>query len=112
MADPRDFDFWVEDDRLHVRHVTARLLTRISSGQNTGADYGDKVISLLRGDTRRSLRGYLLHELGHYLCDRLDHPKRGLTQEDACDLLSWVPNILLDDRNGPLRAYLGLKEDA
>ena len=110
MSDDRDFDFWVEDDRIRVRHVTARSLTKISSGQNAGADYSDKVISLLRGDTKRALRGYLLHEIGHYLCDRLDHRKIGLTQEDACDLLSWVPFIISDPRNEAFREYLGLKE--
>jgi len=110
MSDLRDFDFWVEDDKIRVRHVTARSLTKISSGQNPGADYSDKVISLLRGDIRRSLRGYLLHELGHYLCDRMDHGKDGLTQEDACDLLSWLPYIIRDERNEKLRAYLGLRK--
>lgn len=110
MSDPRDFAFYVEDDLIRVRHVAARSLARISSGQNAGADYSNKVISVLRGDTRRALRGYLLHELGHYLCDRLDHGKKGLTQEDACDLMSWLPGILLDERNDAFRAYLGLKE--
>lgn len=110
MSDPRDFDLWVEDDRIRVRHVTSRSLTKISSGQNAGADYekAKKTISILRGDTRKARRGYVFHELGHYLCDRLDHPRRGLTQEDAVDLLSWVPGILLDERNEDLRRYLGL----
>lgn len=58
----------------------------------------------------------MFHELGHYLADRDELNPRGLkhklppdtTEEDICDLLTWVAIILTDPRNDALRAFLGL----
>lgn len=105
----RDFSFWVEDDRIRVKHVSPKTLTPISSGQSPGADYRAGVIRITRGETAYGRQGYLLHELGHYLVERVELGKT-LTEEDACDLFAWIPFILRDRRNGDLRAYLGLEK--
>lgn len=106
--DPRDFTFYVEDDAIRVRHVGARVLKRLSSGHTIAGDFGDGVIRLLRGETRSARRSVLLHELGHYLVDRQELRASDCTEEEVCDLLSWLPAILVDERNGALRAFLGL----
>lgn len=105
----RDFTFYVDADRIRVRFVMPSRLKKIASGQNPGADYGDKVIRIARGELTRSQQGYLFHELGHYLVERMEYGKT-LTQEDACDLMSWAPAILRDPRNGDLRAFLSLEK--
>jgi hypothetical protein len=109
---PRDFSFFVEDDRLRVRFVAASTLGRMESGQGRGGDYGKGVIRLPRYEPRGSLRGSLLHELGHYLYERAELRPSDTTEEDACDLLTWLPMILHDERNGALRRFLGLRLDA
>lgn len=109
MADPRDFDLWVEDDRIKVRFVTTKVLKRLASGHAVGGDYSDRIIRIFRGDSRRSQRGTFFHELGHYLCDRNEFNSKDCTEEEACDLLAWVPQILNDPRNDGLRTFLGVR---
>lgn len=103
-----DFDFWVEDDCIRVRFVSARALGRMKTGHATGGDYAARVIRLPRYETRRSQRTSAFHELGHYLCDRQELRARDTTEEEVCDLLTWVPIVLTDPRNSALRSFLGL----
>lgn len=110
MSDPRDFDLWVEDDRLRVRFVSAKVLGQLKDGHAVGGDFGDNVIRLPRGDYRRTQRGAFMHELGHYLYSRQELTPSA-HQEQVCDLLSWLPYILIDPRNDGLRHFLGLRLD-
>jgi hypothetical protein len=105
----RGFAFWVEDDRLTVRMVSPRALGNLGSGHAVGGDYRDRTIRLHRGDTRRSWRSTFCHELGHYLVERQELQPKKTTEEEICDLLSWLPGILADPRNDALLAFLGLK---
>lgn len=103
------FDFYVEDDRIRVRFVTQRQLKRLRSGHNIAGDYSDRTIRVFRGEYRRSQRSVLMHELGHYLVARQELRATDTTEEAVCDLLTWLPNILTDERNGELLAFLGLE---
>jgi hypothetical protein len=106
----KNFAFYVEHDRLQVRFVTTRTLGRHGSGQSKGGDYLNKVIRLPRKEMVNANRGALFHELGHYIHrERQELPARGLTDEDICDAMMWVPAVLRDPRNGDLRRFLGLE---
>lgn len=104
-----DFTFYVEDDRIRVKFVSAATLGKLSSSKHSAyGDYSDKVIRIFRGDTRRSQRAVFLHELGHYLVSRQELKPRTASEEDICDLFSWLPAIFSDDRNAKLLEFLGL----
>ena len=109
MSDSRDFDFWVEDDKITVRFVGQRALKRLSSGHAVGGDYEDKHIRIFRGDTRRAQRGTLFHELGHYLVKRYELNVKDCTEEEVCEIPAWVPQILNDPRNEALVLFLGFR---
>lgn len=107
MKAPEDFDFWVDEDRLHVRFVSIRRLGRLPSGHSVWGDYTGKVIRLPRYEHSEAQKGIFFHELGHYLAERQELCTRA-TIEDVCDLLTWLPSVLLDRRNAALRRFLGL----
>jgi hypothetical protein len=105
---PAPFDIWVEDDRIKVRFVPNARLGNMPSGHKVGGLYDKQVISLHRYDYRKSARAALMHELGHYLIVRQELRPRNTTEEEVCDLLTWLPAILIDPRNRALRKFLGL----
>jgi hypothetical protein len=105
---PDPFDFWVEEDRIKVRFVPNARLGNMPSGHKVGGLYVEQVISLHRYDYLKSLRAGLMHELGHYLVERQELRPKDTTEEEVCDLLTWLPAILADPRNGALRRFLGL----
>ena len=116
MTTTSDFAIHVEDDELRVRFVSRKALGALPTGHATGGDYASRIIRLRRSETRRGNRAALLHELGHYLVEREElNPRhtsrelRGVNEEDICDLLTWVPIILADPRNGELRAFMGIE---
>lgn len=109
MADPRDFTFFVEADRIKVRHVSARTLGSGPDGHPTGGDYRDSTIRIFRGEYRSAARAYLLHELGHHLVARQEINPQHTTEEEICDVLTWLPFIFSDPRNAALLSYLGLR---
>lgn len=109
----KNFDIWVDEDRIQVRFVSRKTLGHIKTGHSTGGDYGDKIVRLQRYETRRCLSNMLFHEMGHYLVEREELLSRGklvpeLTDEDVCDLMTWWPGILADPRNTELRKFLNL----
>jgi hypothetical protein len=112
----RDFSFWVEEDELRVRFVSRAALGSLASGHVTGGDYAALTIRLRASEPVGSNRRTLLHELGHYLVDRDELNPRAfkrtlpndVTEEDVCDLLTWLPVILHDPRNDALRDFLGI----
>lgn len=116
MKAPDGFTFWVDDDALRVVFVPAGKLGRLDNGGHaTGGDYLDGLIRLPRYEARKGLRSSLLHELGHHLVRRQELNPRGTqralpnaTEEDVCDLLTWIPMVLVDPRNDALRAFLGV----
>lgn len=103
-----DFAFFVEDDRIRVKFVTARQLGKLATGHLSGGDYGDLLIRLPRFELRRSQRSAMMHELGHYLYARTEMTVKDSNEEAVVDLLAWVPSILVDPRNVDLRRFLGL----
>lgn len=117
---PRPFKIYVDqdtDETVHVSfHPASRFYRdRMSTGQSTGATYKDNVIELSRASTRAGYCASLWHELGHYFIEREEFRISrkgvlvGVTEEDACDLFTWVPAILHDPRNEPLRQLMGVK---
>jgi hypothetical protein len=105
---PDPFDIWVEDDRIKVRFVPNARLGNMPSGHKVGGLYDKQTITLHRYDYRKSLRAGLMHELGHYLVARQELKAKATTEEEVCDLLTWLPAILADPRNRALRKFLGL----
>ena len=104
-----DFTIYVENDRVRVKFVAAATLGKLSKdGHSAAGDYADRVIRIFRGEYQRTQRHILLHELGHHLVARQELKPRTASEEDICDLLTWLPLILTDERNGDLRAFLGL----
>lgn len=102
------FTIYVEDDRIRVKLVSAEAFARDSKGHRMGGDYGNRTIRLPRREYRGTQRAALLHELGHYIWERGEY--RGpVSQEDFCEGFSWLPSILTDPRNDPLREFLGLE---
>lgn len=112
MADRRDFDIWVERDRIRVRFVRPAVMGRTVEGHSTAGDFtmANRLIRIHRGLTLASQRATVLHELGHYLYKRMELAKP--TEEDVVDLLAWLPEIMLDARNRKLVAFLGLSTRA
>ena len=104
-----DFSFYVDDDVLKVKFVSAAVLGKLSSsGHSAAGDYANHTIRLFRGEYRRTQRTVVFHELGHYLVAWLELKPAKASEEDLCDLLTWLPLILLDERNEALREFLGL----
>jgi hypothetical protein len=104
-----DFTLFVDDDSVKVKFVSAAALGKLSKdGHSAGGDYADRTIRVFRGEARRSQRAVLLHELAHYLYARMELKPRTASEEDACDLFTWLPMILSDERNEALREFLGL----
>jgi hypothetical protein len=111
-----DFTVCVENDEIRVQFVSRADLGSLGSGHVVGGDYEALIIRVRASDSRRTQRAVLMHELGHYLVDRDELNTRGwkrtlpndVTEEDVCDLFTWLPQILRDSRNGELRAFLGL----
>jgi len=104
-----DFTISVEDDRIRVKFVASATLGKLSKdGHSAAGDYANKTIRLFRGEFRRTQRNVLLHELGHYLVARQELKPKLASEEDICDLMTWLPTILTDERNGELRDFLGL----
>jgi hypothetical protein len=113
VSDPRDFAFYVEDDLIKVRFVGPKKLGRIPGDKDkhlTGGDYKDGRIRLLRYEYRRTLRSMFLHELGHHLYARQELDRKA-SEEDICDMLTWLPQIITDKRNKALRQFLGIRRD-
>jgi hypothetical protein len=108
MMPTKDFRFFVEADRIEVRFVSQKKLGRLSSdgGWGTGGTYRKGVIKLPRYEYRGTLRAALLHELGHHLYKRQEINLNRVTEEDVCDMLTWLPSILTDRRNKKLRRFL------
>jgi len=104
----RDFTIYVEDDRIQVRFVGARRLGTLSSGHPVGGDYDGRSIRLPAGAYRTANQASLLHELGHHFARR-QGLRDGATEEEACELLSWLPRVLADPRNRAFRSFLGLR---
>lgn len=107
-----DFAFYVEDDRIRVKFVSQKTLGRLTDeGHPTGGTYteGQRVIRIVRGEYRTGQRAIFMHELGHYLVERQELDARNTTEEEVCDILSWLPRIYADERNADLLKFLGLK---
>jgi hypothetical protein len=105
---PKGFSFWVEDDRIVVRFVSAKTLGSLESGHSVGGDYRDKTIRIFRGELKRGQRSVLMHELAHYLVERQELRPNKTNEEEVCDLLTWLPSIFADERNDALLSFLGL----
>lgn len=110
MKPVKNFTLWVESDRVKVRFVGAKRLGRLTkdAGWATGGSYThkDRIIRLPRYEYRGTLRAALLHELGHHLFKRQELKVSRITEEDVCDMLTWLPSILTDKRNKKLRRFL------
>jgi hypothetical protein len=104
-----DFSFFVDDERIRVKFVASATLGKLSASKHSAAgDYHDRTIRLFRGEPRRTQRSVMLHELGHYLFARMELRAGRASEEDICDLFTWMPLILEDPRNSALRKFLGL----
>lgn len=103
------FSFWVGDDCIRVRFVSAKTLGNLSSGHSVGGDYRDRTIRIFRGELLRGQRSVLMHELGHYLVARQELDPRKTNEEEVCDVLTWLPSIFADERNTALLTFLGLR---
>lgn len=104
-----NFSFYVDDDRIAVKFVSAKALGNLGSGHNVGGDYRANVIRIFRGELRRAQRATLLHELGHYLVARQELNPKATNEEEVCDVLTWLPSIFGDPRNTALLTFLGLR---
>ena len=104
-----DFTLYVENDRIRVKFVAAATLGKLSKdGHSAAGDYQARVIRIFRGEFQRTQRAVLLHELGHYLVSRQELKPGKASEEDICDVLTWLPTILADERNEAFREFLGL----
>lgn len=104
-----DFTIFVDNESIKVKFVASATLGKLSSSKHSAAgDYKDNTIRVFRGEPRRSQRSVLLHELCHYLFARMELKAASASEEDVCDLFTWLPIILEDSRNKALRSFLGL----
>jgi hypothetical protein len=106
---PKDFKLYVERERIEVRFVSAKKLGRMDTkaAHATGGTYRDCVIKLPRYEYLGTQRAALLHELAHHLFHRQELDRsRGWNEEDACDLLTWLPGIYGDKRNKRFRKFM------
>lgn len=108
MKYPPNFEFWVGEDRVRVRFVSQKTLGSIADGHASRGEYKNRIIRLFRGELPHALQAVFLHELGHYLYERGE--LKSPTEEDAADLLTWLPTIVHDKRNGALRRFLRIRE--
>lgn len=105
------------DETVLVRFVSPRRMERdrLSSGQGSGATYANNVIEVAYSTTISGLCACVWHELGHYFIEREEFrisrkgALLGVMEEDVCDLFTWVPSILHDPRNVPLRQLMGVE---
>ena len=104
-----DFPFWVDGDRIKVRFVSAAVLGRTAAGHMVAGDYTNREIRIFRGEIRHAQRAVFWHEVGHYIYERLELTKSA-HEEQIVDLLTFVPLIIGDNRNGALRKFLGLEK--
>lgn len=105
------------DETILVRFVSPRRLERdrLATGQGSAGTYANNVIEVTYTATMSGLGACVWHELGHYFIEREEFrisrkgALLGVMEEDVCDLFTWVPAILHDPRNGPLRQLMGVK---
>ena len=110
------FRIYIDDDTIiQVRFVGRKELGRQPTGHSVAGEYDKGVIKIARWEPSRTQQAIIWHEIGHALvkhdelAGRGKYLAEGTTEEDVCELFTWVTLILRDPRNQPLWQFMGVE---